>query len=77
MAWFRPRRASGSDAWRGGKRLRHATFQRVRCSTAKPFDLSADPDDYLTQAELLDRTSSRQTSLLHSLQQKQREIARK
>ncbi|MCF1593214.1 C40 family peptidase [Streptomyces muensis] len=37
--------------------------------------LSADPDDYLSQAELLDRTSSRRTTLLHSLQQKQRELA--
>jgi len=37
--------------------------------------LSADPDDYLSQAELLDRTSSRQTSLLRSLEQKQRELA--
>ncbi|MEV1079167.1 NlpC/P60 family protein [Streptomyces sp. NPDC050211] len=37
--------------------------------------LSADPDDFLEQAELLDRTSSRQISLLKSLQQKQRELA--
>lgn len=37
--------------------------------------LSADPDDYLAQAEMLERTGSRQTSLLRSLQQKQRELA--
>ncbi|MFJ4688006.1 NlpC/P60 family protein [Streptomyces sp. NPDC091377] len=37
--------------------------------------LSADPDDFLEQAALLDRTSERQMTLLGSLQQKQRELA--
>ncbi|MFE4670746.1 NlpC/P60 family protein [Streptomyces sp. NPDC056716] len=36
---------------------------------------SADPDDFLEQAALLDRTGDRQQVLLDSLQQKQREIA--
>ncbi|MEU9335789.1 NlpC/P60 family protein [Streptomyces sp. NPDC048290] len=37
--------------------------------------LSADPDDFLDQASLVDRTSERQRTLLDSLQRKQREIA--
>ncbi|MEU0680167.1 MULTISPECIES: C40 family peptidase [Streptomyces] len=37
--------------------------------------LSGDPDDYLHQAEMLDRTSSRQADALQAMQGKQRELA--
>jgi cell wall-associated NlpC family hydrolase len=36
--------------------------------------LSSDPDDYLGQAEMLDRTSSRQAEALEAMQRKQREL---
>ncbi|MFI6935853.1 NlpC/P60 family protein [Streptomyces sp. NPDC050287] len=36
--------------------------------------LSGDPDDYLHQAEMLDRTSSRQAGALRAMQSKQREL---
>lgn len=36
--------------------------------------LSGDPDDYLDQAEMLDRTSNRQAEALRAMQAKQREI---
>ncbi|TPQ19933.1 C40 family peptidase [Streptomyces sporangiiformans] len=36
--------------------------------------LSGDPDDYLDQAEMLDRTSSRQAEALRAMQAKQREL---
>ncbi|MET9103678.1 C40 family peptidase [Streptomyces antibioticus] len=36
--------------------------------------LSGDPDDYLEQAEILDRTSSRQAEALGAMQAKQREL---
>ncbi|MCX5601217.1 NlpC/P60 family protein [Streptomyces phaeochromogenes] len=36
--------------------------------------LSGDPDDYLEQAEMLNRTSSRQTDALGAMQAKQREL---
>lgn len=37
--------------------------------------LSGDPDDYLHQAEMLDRTSSRQADALRAMQGMQRELA--
>ncbi|MFI6012190.1 NlpC/P60 family protein [Streptomyces sp. NPDC051243] len=37
--------------------------------------LSGDPDDYLHQAEMLDRTSSRQADALRAMQSMQRELA--
>ncbi|MET9817269.1 MULTISPECIES: NlpC/P60 family protein [unclassified Streptomyces] len=37
--------------------------------------LSGDPDDYLEQAEMLDRTSNRQADTLRAMQAKQRELA--
>ncbi|WP_328773903.1 C40 family peptidase [Streptomyces sp. NBC_00286] len=37
--------------------------------------LSGDPDNYLDQAQMLDRTSSRQAEALRTMQSKQREIA--
>ncbi|GAA3500914.1 C40 family peptidase [Streptomyces prasinosporus] len=37
--------------------------------------LSGDPDDYLHQAEMLDRTSSRQADALRAMQNMQRELA--
>jgi cell wall-associated NlpC family hydrolase len=36
--------------------------------------LSGDPDDYLEQAEMLDRTSNRQAEALRAMQAKQREL---
>ncbi|MGC4971661.1 NlpC/P60 family protein [Streptomyces sp. DT199] len=36
--------------------------------------LSGDPDDYLEQAEMLDRTSNRQAEALKTMQAKQREL---
>ncbi|WP_031104412.1 C40 family peptidase [Streptomyces sp. NRRL S-146] len=36
--------------------------------------LSGDPDDYLEQAEMLDRTSNRQADALRTMQAKQREL---
>lgn len=36
--------------------------------------LSGDPDDYLDQAEMLDRTNSRQADALKAMQRKQREL---
>ncbi|GAA3824511.1 NlpC/P60 family protein [Streptomyces phyllanthi] len=36
--------------------------------------LSSDPDDYLGQAEMLDRTSSRQAEALEAMRRKQREL---
>lgn len=36
--------------------------------------LSADPDNYLDKAQTIDRMSSRQVALLHSLESKQREL---
>ncbi|MGW7170063.1 NlpC/P60 family protein [Streptomyces sp. NPDC054884] len=37
--------------------------------------LSGDPDDYLDQAQMLDRTSSRQADALRAMQSKQRELS--